>query len=227
MNPRLALLLPCVFVSACATFLPSPQPKPKPKPGEPVLTIYAAKPWFVEEGIASWYGGRWIGRLTANGERYRANDLTAAHKKLPFHTRVRVTDLKTGRQIIVRINNRGPFKKGRVIDLSVTAARQLGTYDRGLAKVRIEALREIPQMKHPNLSTRKLRAQNEQQNTPQKKQALKPTPTPTPTPKPSPTPAKKSPTSARKKSASSGSPPGNSRHKTSPQRKSHTPRKSS
>lgn len=218
MNPRLALLLPCVFLAACATFSPSPQHKPKP--GEPVLTIYAAKPWFVEEGIASWYGGRWIGRLTANGERYRSNDLTAAHKKLPFHTRVRVIDLKTGRQVIVRINNRGPFKKGRVIDLSVTAARQLGTYDRGLAKVRIEALREIPQMKHPNLSIRKLRAQNEQQNAPQKKQAPKPMPTPTP--------AKKPPTTAPKKSASSGPPSEkNSRRKTSPQRKPRAPRKSS
>jgi len=120
-------------------------------------SIYSSKPWFVEEGIASWYGGRWIGRLTANGERYRAGDMTAAHKKLPFNTRVRVTDLKTGNQVIVRINNRGPFIRGRIIDLSTTAAKQLGTYSRGIAKVRIEALREIPKAGPPNLSTADLR----------------------------------------------------------------------
>jgi len=113
--------------------------------------IYETKPFFTQEGVASWYGGRWIGRLTANGERYRANDLTAAHKKLPFHTRVRVIDLKTGKSVIVRINNRGPFIRGRIIDLSVVAAKKLGTYDRGIARVRIEALREIPQITKPNL----------------------------------------------------------------------------
>ena len=148
--------------------------------------IYSPKPWFVEEGIASWYGGRWIGRLTANGERYRAGDMTAAHKKLPFHTRVRVTDLKTGKQVIVRINNRGPFKRGRIIDLSVAAAKQLGTYDRGLAKVRIEALKEIPLAGPPNLRV--------PPEGPKKKPADKPVPKPTPkptpklAPKPTPTP---------------------------------------
>lgn len=122
-----------------------------PNPTTHSPQIYEAKPFFTQEGIASWYGGKWIGRLTANGERYRADDLTAAHKKLPFHTRVRVIDLKTGKSVLVRINNRGPFVRGRIIDLSVVAAKKLGTYDRGLARVRIEALREIPQMTKPNL----------------------------------------------------------------------------
>lgn len=108
---------------------------------------------MVQQGIASWYGGRWIGRLTANGETYQSRDMTAAHKTLPFNTKVRVTDLKSGKSVIVRINNRGPFVKGRIIDLSVRAAKELGTYDRGLARVKLEALREIPQMKEPNLST--------------------------------------------------------------------------
>ncbi|MEX1118642.1 MAG: septal ring lytic transglycosylase RlpA family protein [Terrimicrobiaceae bacterium] len=150
-----------------------------PTPAEPKTeaTIYSPTPWFTQQGIASWYGGRWIGRLTANGERYRAGDMTAAHKKLPFNTRVRVTDLKTGKQVIVRINNRGPFIKGRIIDLSVVAAKQLGTYDRGLAKVKIEALREIPQIKKPNLSKPKT------------------TPTPGPTPSPKPTPKARATTS--------------------------------
>ncbi|MCX6974056.1 MAG: septal ring lytic transglycosylase RlpA family protein [Verrucomicrobia bacterium] len=118
------------------------------------IQIYAPKPVSVEEGIASWYGGKWIGRLTANGEHYRANDFTAAHKKLPFNTRVRVIHPKTGKSIIVRINNRGPFVKGRIIDLSVEAAKKLGTYDIGLAKVRLEVLRPIPIMTSPNLKTR-------------------------------------------------------------------------
>jgi rare lipoprotein A len=138
----MAALLP----GACAA-PPTQKPKPEPAP----VAIYAQQPGFVQEGIASWYGGRWIGRLTANGERYRAGDMTAAHKKLPFHTKVRVTDLKTGKQVIVRINNRGPYVRGRIIDLSVAAAKQLGMYDRGLARVRIEALREIPVMSKPNL----------------------------------------------------------------------------
>jgi rare lipoprotein A len=141
-------------------------------PGRPSGPVYDAKPTFVQEGIASWYGGRWIGRLTANGEHYRAGDVTAAHKKLPFNTMVRVIDLKTNKSIIVRINNRGPYVRGRIIDLSVVAAKTLGTYDRGLAKVRIEALREIPVMAKPNLDA----ARN---NTP------KPSPSPSPETAPS------------------------------------------
>ena len=113
--------------------------------------VFSCTPTLVEYGMASWYGGRWIGRLTANGETYRAGDFTAAHKKLPFNTRVRVVDLKTGNSIIVRVNNRGPYIKGRIIDLSVAAAKKLGTYDRGIAKVRIEALREIPLLTKSNV----------------------------------------------------------------------------
>jgi rare lipoprotein A len=118
--------------------------------GREVKHVYVTQPSFVETGIASWYGGRWIGRLTANGETYQQGDMTAAHKRLPFHTHVRVVDLKTGNSVVVRINNRGPFIKGRIIDLSVAAAQKLGTYDRGIAKVRIEALREVPVLSKPN-----------------------------------------------------------------------------
>jgi rare lipoprotein A len=117
------------------------------KPAE----LYDSRPVQVEYGIASWYGGRWIGRKTANGETYRAGDMTAAHKKLPFHSKVRVTELRGGKSVIVRINNRGPYVKGRIIDLSVEAAKALGTYERGLARVRLEVLREIPVLRTSNL----------------------------------------------------------------------------
>ena len=91
-------------------------------------------------GKASWYGGRWIGRKTASGEIYEEGDMTAAHKTLPFGTRVRVTDQMTGESTVVRINNRGPFVKGRVIDLSEAAASELGMKNRGVARVKLEVL---------------------------------------------------------------------------------------
>jgi len=84
-------------------------------------------------GVASWYGQEFAGRTTANGEIFDPLLLTAAHRTLPFGTRVRVTNLANGRRVVVRINDRGPFKKGRVIDLTPAAARVLG-FD-GLAPV--------------------------------------------------------------------------------------------
>lgn len=92
------------------------------------------------EGQASWYGARHQGKPTASGERFDQNALTAAHRQLPFGTRVRVTHLGSGRQVTVRINDRGPFSKGRIIDLSRRAAEQLGMLRQGVAPVRIEAL---------------------------------------------------------------------------------------
>ena len=89
-------------------------------------------------GLASWYGARFHGRLTANGETYDMNVATAAHKTLPFNTVVRVVDIETGRQTVVRVNDRGPFVAGRVIDLSRAAAQELGIVAAGIAKVRIE-----------------------------------------------------------------------------------------
>jgi len=113
--------------------------------------IYSSQPVAVETGTASWYGGRWIGRLTANGEHYRKDDMTAAHKKLPFNTMVRVVNLKNNKSTVVRINNRGPYVKGRIIDLSVCAAKEIGTYEAGVSKVRLEILKEIPILTKPNL----------------------------------------------------------------------------
>ena len=136
----------CLFLAGCQTRMVIDQ-----SPNGRDAQVYSGTPTLVEYGMASWYGGRWVGRLTANGETYRAGDVTAAHKKLPFNTRVRVVDLKTGNSLIVRINNRGPYVKGRIIDLSVAAAKKLGTYDRGIARVRIEALREIPLLTKSNV----------------------------------------------------------------------------
>jgi len=91
-------------------------------------------------GVASYYADRFHGRKTANGERFNQTAYTAAHKKLPFGTKVRVTDKKTRKSVVVTINDRGPYAKGRVIDLSRKAARELGMVKRGVAKVEIEVL---------------------------------------------------------------------------------------
>lgn len=90
-----------------------------------------------EEGIASYYGDRYHGRQTASGERFDQRGLTAAHRTLPFGTRVRVIHLDNGRETVVRINDRGPFVRGRVIDLSRRAAEELDMLRDGTAPVRI------------------------------------------------------------------------------------------
>jgi rare lipoprotein A len=94
----------------------------------------------VQTGKATWYGGRFHGRLTASGEIFDQDALTAAHRTLPFHTKVRVTNRNNGRSVVVRINDRGPYGKGRVIDLSRAAARRLRMIDDGVVPVRIEVL---------------------------------------------------------------------------------------
>ena len=95
---------------------------------------------FVETGVASWYGEDFHGRPTALGEPYNMYAMTAAHKTLPLPSRVRVTNLENGRRVELRVNDRGPFVKGRVIDLSYGAAQELGVVRRGTARVRVEAL---------------------------------------------------------------------------------------
>jgi rare lipoprotein A len=89
-------------------------------------------------GFASFYGYEEQGQSTANGERFNYHELTAAHRVLPFGTRVRVTDLVTHRSVIVRINDRGPFFPNRILDLSVRAAREIGVYSAGVQRVRME-----------------------------------------------------------------------------------------
>jgi rare lipoprotein A len=91
-------------------------------------------------GLASWYGPNYHGRMTANGERYNMLGLTAAHRTLPFNTYVRVTNVVNGRSLLVRINDRGPFVRGRIIDLSYTAAKILDIPETGTMKVTLEVL---------------------------------------------------------------------------------------
>lgn len=94
----------------------------------------------VQYGWASWYGEEFHGRRTASGQVYDMYDLTAAHRTLPFGTRVMVTHLKKGRSVVVTVNDRGPFVKGRIIDLSYAAARVLGMVEEGVAWVRVEVV---------------------------------------------------------------------------------------
>ncbi len=92
-------------------------------------------------GIASYYGRRFHGRRTANGERFNMRAMTAAHRTLPFGTQVRVTNPRNGRSVVVRINDRGPFVSGRSIDLSRAAAQKIGMISRGHARVEMEVVR--------------------------------------------------------------------------------------
>ncbi len=94
----------------------------------------------MEIGIASYYGKEFKGRRTASGEIFDPEKLTAAHPRLPFNTYVKVTNLENGRSVIVRINDRGPFKNGRIIDVSQKAAEILGFKNRGICKVKIEVV---------------------------------------------------------------------------------------
>ncbi|WP_299403652.1 septal ring lytic transglycosylase RlpA family protein [Acaryochloris sp. IP29b_bin.148] len=109
-------------------------------PGRPKPVIAAAPVSYQISGEASWYGPGFHGNQTANGEIYNQNALTAAHKTLPFGTRVRVTNLYNGRSVVVRINDRGPFIPGRVIDLSQGAAQVIGVTSSGVAPVRMDIL---------------------------------------------------------------------------------------
>lgn len=126
---RVVLLLPLLLFTACA-------------PAVGTLGVASALraelPALQHEGIASWYGPGFAGRLTANGEIFDPNELTAAHRTLPFGTRVRVVNLANGQSVVVRINDRGPFKPGRIIDLSRAAAERIGLVRSGTGQVRIE-----------------------------------------------------------------------------------------
>lgn len=99
----------------------------------------------VQKGIASYYHDSLHGRKTASGQVYNKHRLSAAHKTLPLGTKIRVTDTKTGRSIVVQVNDRGPFAKGRILDLSKEAAKELGIVDRGVARVALRVVSTPPQ----------------------------------------------------------------------------------
>src|SRR4030043_1601520 len=126
---RISLYAPLVLA---ALVLSSCRPKVETHPGG-----------YVQTGMASWYGEEFHGKQTSSREIYDMNDLTAAHNTLPLGTFVAVTNLNNGRSVVVRINDRGPFVKNRVIDLSYAAARAIDMIGPGAAPVRIEVLADI------------------------------------------------------------------------------------
>jgi len=144
---RLTLLLFLCGLSACASH-PSAPPQTSRgtyKVGEPYQIdgtwYYPSEDYSYDEtGIASWYGQDFHGQKTANGEIFNKDELTAAHRTLPLPTLARVTNLDNGRSIVVRINDRGPFSRARIIDVSQRAAQLLGFVQQGTAKVRVQVL---------------------------------------------------------------------------------------
>jgi rare lipoprotein A len=132
------------FISGCTTSEPTPQqPASYPKPYKVFGKWYQPLPdskGFRQRGIASWYGKNFHGKKTSNGEIYDMYAMTAAHKTLPLGTYVRVQHLENKQELEVRINDRGPFVRGRIIDLSYTAAKKLGIVGPGTADVEIVAL---------------------------------------------------------------------------------------
>jgi rare lipoprotein A len=103
--------------------------------------VVAEAPWK-QRGLASWYGKKFHGRRTASGERFNAAGFTAAHRTLPISSYVRVRRVSTGEEVVVRINDRGPFHPGRVLDLSYAAAHKLGIVALGSAEVEMELVAE-------------------------------------------------------------------------------------
>ncbi|MEQ9448923.1 MAG: septal ring lytic transglycosylase RlpA family protein, partial [Rhodospirillaceae bacterium] len=156
----LSLVALAAVVAACSsTPTPPLAPLPAPEPGSsadlvlPPGAVYkVGNPYkisdiwyypsedfgYSEEGVASWYGPDFHGKRTANGEIYDMNAMTAAHPTLPMPSIVRVTNLSNGRSVRLRINDRGPFKSNRIIDVSRRAAQQLGFYRAGVTQVRVE-----------------------------------------------------------------------------------------
>ncbi len=141
------LVAVCLLLAASCT--ESMHPEPASMPSETVSgagqlftspSPSAAAPAYRETGIASWYGGELQGRRTASGEIFDRNGLSAAHRTLPFGTVIRVTNLDNSRDITVKVNDRGPFVRGRVLDLSYGAARELGFAAQGTTTVRIETV---------------------------------------------------------------------------------------
>ncbi len=135
---------------------PIPQAEPYSKYGNPPSYVALGKKYkvldthigFAEEGVASWYGTKFHGRRTSSGETYDMYAMTAAHKHLPIPSYVRVTNLDNNKSTVVRVNDRGPFAHGRVIDLSYAAATKLGIVNMGTGRVKVEAVdTEAPHVK--------------------------------------------------------------------------------
>lgn len=129
---RLASLVVSVALAAALLAVPAPGPQPPSQADE--------APAWTQNGEVSWYGPGFHGRRTANGEIFDTNEMTMAHRSLAFGSRVRVTNLDNGRSIFVRVNDRGPYVRGRIADLSHAAASQLGFVEDGVVHARIELI---------------------------------------------------------------------------------------
>jgi rare lipoprotein A len=121
-------------------FVPSPEPVVQDLPADNGAEARDEEATALGEGVASYYASRFHGRRTASGETFDNGDFTAAHRTLPFGSRVRVTNPRTGQSVVVRINDRGPFTRGRTIDLSRAAAEEVGIVRAGHGTVQLELL---------------------------------------------------------------------------------------
>lgn len=130
---RSAVAAALLFAAACAHAPPAVE---RPERAEP------PRPPAGEVGLASFYGHAFQGKRTASGARYDVNAFTCAHPTAPFGARLRVTDVETGRSVVVTVNDRGPFARGRIVDLSLAAAHRLRIVERGLVRVRVERVPE-------------------------------------------------------------------------------------
>lgn len=139
------VLLASALQSGCAPARHAESPTGSFQVGKPYVIkgrryVPRWEPGYDRTGVASWYGRRFHGRTTANGETYNMNALSAAHPTLPFQTRIRVSNLDNGRELVLRINDRGPFARNRIVDVSRRAAEVLGFRRRGLARVRVQVI---------------------------------------------------------------------------------------
>ncbi len=131
MRRALTLALALGLLAGCTSRASRPAPRPRPEAPSKAPSAYLG------EGVASYYGPGLHGRPTASGERFDQEALTAAHRTEPFGTCLRVVNMENGRSVKVRINDRGPFKEGRIIDVSLAAARELDMVKQGLVRVRL------------------------------------------------------------------------------------------
>ena len=145
MSLKALLIIPLLATASCSSFnaylkpetaATDPKPKPKKEEKKEPETVLST-----EYGLASWYSVKTnFGTKTASGRRFQNHAHTAAHKKLPMGSKVRVTVLRTGKSEILTITDRGPYVKGRIIDVSIGSAKRLGFYSGGITKVKVEVL---------------------------------------------------------------------------------------
>jgi rare lipoprotein A len=135
-----AALLAGVLAAGCAHKPPAAEREPAPEVAPRPPGRDEAAPPGTQVGVASFYAHRFHGRKTASGTRYDMHAMTCAHPTLPFGTRLRVTELVSGRSVVVTVNDRGPFTGGRIVDVSYAAAKKLGMVERGVARVKVERL---------------------------------------------------------------------------------------